>query len=287
MDWTAAEIPSFAGRVVIITGANGGLGAVTARELARAGAKVVMAVRNTAKGAAAAEQMTGDVEVRELDLADLSSVHEFAAGVESVDVLVNNAGIMAVPYSITVDGFESHMAANHFGHFALTNLLLPKLTDRVVTVSSIAHLIGSIDLDDLNWRSRRYSRYPAYGQSKVANLMFTAELQRRLDGAGSRLRSVAAHPGYARTGLLHTSGRQLGDVLSFATRPLAKDADFGARQILYAVSHDLPGNTFVGPRFGVWGRAQPVGRARAACDSLTAASLWEQSETLTQTAFPL
>ena len=184
-DWTAADLPSFAGRTVIVTGANSGLGEVTARELARVGAKVIVAVRNIAKGNAAAAGMTGDVEVRKLDLQDLASVRAFADGVDRVDVLINNAGIMAVPYAQTVDGFESQIGTNHLGHFALTNLLLPKVTDRVVTVSSMMHLLGKISLKDLNWKSRPYSAWLAYGQSKLANLLFTKELQRRLDAAGS------------------------------------------------------------------------------------------------------
>ena len=150
--------PPSAGRTVVVTGANSGLGEVTARELARVGAKVILAVRNTDKGDAAAAGMTGDVEVRKLDLQDLASVRAFADGVDTVDVLVNNAGIMAVPYAQTVDGFESQIGTNHLGHFALTNLLLPKITDRVVTVSSTMHLIGYISLKDLNWKSRPYSR---------------------------------------------------------------------------------------------------------------------------------
>jgi NAD(P)-dependent dehydrogenase (short-subunit alcohol dehydrogenase family) len=272
---------------VIITGANSGLGAVTVRELARVGAKVIMAVRNTTKGEAAAREMTGDIEVRDLDLQDLSSVRRFADGVEKADVLINNAGIMAVPYGLTVDGFERHIATNHFGHFALTNLLLPKLTDRVVTVSSMTHWRGGIDLDDLEWTRRRYAAYLAYGQSKLANLLFTAELQRRLHAAGSTLRSVAAHPGYSNTGLVHTSGRQLGDVLAAATKIFATSADYGARQTLYAVSQDIPGDTFVGPRFGTFGRTQPVGRSRAARNRTTAARLWDLSEQRTGTKFPL
>ena len=200
-DWTAADLPSFAGRTVIVTGANSGLGEVTARELARVGAKVILAVRNTAKGDAAAAGMPGDVEVRKLDLQDLASVRAFADGVDAVDVLVNNAGIMAVPYAQTVDGFESQIGTNHLGHFALTNLLLPKVTDRVVTVSSMMHLIGYISLKDLNWKSRPYLAWPAYGQSKLANLLFTSELQRRLDAAGSAVRALAAHPGYSATNL--------------------------------------------------------------------------------------
>lgn len=286
--WTAADLPSFAQRTVVITGANSGLGAVTARELARRGATVIMAVRDTRKGEAAARTMAGQVEVRELDLQDLSSVRRFADGVSGADVLINNAGIMAVPYALTVDGFESQIGTNHLGHFALTNLLLPRLTDRVVTVSSMAHWPGRINLEDLNWRSRRYSPWLAYSQSKLANLLFISELQRRLTAAGSPLRALAAHPGYSHTNLQGASGRKLGDALmSAATRVVATDADFGARQTLYAASQDLPGDTFVGPRFGYLGRTQPVGRSRRAKDAGMAAALWALSEQLTKTEFPL
>ncbi|HEY0229235.1 MAG TPA: oxidoreductase [Mycobacterium sp.] len=287
-DWTAADLPSFAGRTVIITGANSGLGAITARELARTGAKIIMAVRTPSKGEAAAREMTGDVEVRQLDLQDLSSVRRFADGVDELDILINNAGIMATPYTLTVDGFESQIGTNHLGHFALTNLLLPKLSDRVVTVSSMLHYAGRINLEDLNWKSRRYSAWLAYGQSKLANLLFTSELQRRLESVGSPLRSLSAHPGYSQTNLQGASGRKLGDaVMSAATRIVATDAAFGARQTLYAASQDLPGNTFIGPRFGQFGRSQPVGRSRAARDSATATALWDLSEQLTGTKFPL
>ncbi|MGF2947040.1 oxidoreductase [Mycobacterium sp. Lab-001] len=287
-DWTAADLPSFAGRTVIVTGATSGLGAVTARELARTGAEIVMAVRNTAKGEAAARRLAGRFEVRQLDLRDLSSVRRFADGVDKADVLINNAGIMAAPYALTVDGFESQIGTNHLGHFALTNLLLPKLTDRVVTVSSMAHWPGRISLDDLNWTNRRYSAWLAYSQSKLANLLFTSELQRRLDSAGSPLRALAAHPGYSHTNLQGATGRKLSDALvSAATRLVATDADFGARQTLYAASQDLPGDTFVGPRFGHLGRTQPVGRSRRARDAATAAALWDLSEQLTGTKFPL
>jgi NAD(P)-dependent dehydrogenase (short-subunit alcohol dehydrogenase family) len=287
-NWTAADLPSFAGRAVIITGANSGLGAVTAHELADKGAKVIMAVRDTSKGEAAARQMTGDVEVRQLDLQDLSSVRQFADGVDKADILINNAGIMAAPYALTVDGFESQIGTNHLGHFALTNLLLPKLTDRVVTVSSMAHWPGRINFEDLNWKNRRYSPWLAYSQSKLANLLFTGELQRRLDSVSSPLRALAAHPGYSHTNLQGATGRKLGDALmSAATRVVATDADFGARQTLYAASQDLPGNTFVGPRFGYVGRTQPVGRSRRAQDPATATALWKLSEQLTGTKFPL
>ncbi|HEY1439624.1 MAG TPA: oxidoreductase [Mycobacterium sp.] len=286
--WTAAELPSFAGRTAIVTGGNSGLGEVVARELARVGAHVILAVRNTAKGAAAADRMTGNIEVRQLDLLDLSSVHRFADGIANVDVLINNAGIMATDHALTADGFERHIGTNHLGHFALTNLLLPKLTDRVVTVSSLLHNIGYISTKDLNWQSRPYSRWLAYGQSKLANLLFTSELQRRLDTVGSSLRALAAHPGWSHTNLQGRSGRRLTDaVVLAADHVVSTDADFGARQTLYAVSQDLPGNTFVGPQFGLYGRTQPTWRSWLAKRATTAAALWELSEHLTDTKFPL
>jgi NAD(P)-dependent dehydrogenase (short-subunit alcohol dehydrogenase family) len=287
-EWTAADLPSFAGRTVIVTGANSGLGLVTARELARVGAKAILAVRNTAKGDAAAAGMTGDVEVRKLDLQDLASVREFADGVDGVDVLVNNAGIMAVPYAQTVDGFESQIGTNHLGHFALTNLLLPKITDRVVTVSSQMHLLGYLSLKDLNWKSRPYSAWLAYGQSKLANLLFTMELQRRLDAAGSPLKAHAAHPGYSATNLQGHTGNRFGTWFWDAgNRLLATDADFGARQTLYAASQDLPGDSFIGPRFSMRGPTGPHWRSPLARDTKKAVALWELSEQLTDTKFPL
>lgn len=288
-DWTAADLPSFAGRTVIVTGANSGLGLVTATELARHDARVIMAVRNTAKGETAATGIAGDVEVRRLDLADLASVRDFAAGVDRVDVLVNNAGVMAVPYALTADGFECQIGTNHLGHFALTNLLLPQLTDRVVTVSSMMHYLGYISLKDLNWKARPYSGWLAYGQSKLANLLFTSALQRRLDAVGSRLTALAAHPGYSDTNLQGHSGRRLSDtmMLSIGNRFFATDAAFGARQTLYAVSQDLAGDTFVGPRFGSRGCTQPVGRSPLARRRGTAEALWNLSEQLTGVEFPL
>jgi NAD(P)-dependent dehydrogenase (short-subunit alcohol dehydrogenase family) len=286
--WTAADLPSFAGRTVIVTGANSGLGLITARELARVGAKTILAVRNTTKGDDAAATMTGDVEVRKLDLQDLASVRAFADGIDSVDVLINNAGIMAVPYAQTVDGFESQIGTNHLGHFALTNLLLPKISDRVVTVASIMHLLGRINLKDLNWKSRPYLPWPAYGQSKLANLLFTKELQRRLDAAGSQVKALVAHPGYSATELQSHSEGLVAKVFQAGSALMATTAEFGARQTLYAASQDLPGNTYIGPRFAMWGPTGPTPlRSPLARDPKKAAALWELSEQLTDTKFPL
>jgi NAD(P)-dependent dehydrogenase (short-subunit alcohol dehydrogenase family) len=215
-------------------------------------------------------------------------VHEFADTVESVDVLINNAGIMAVPLSRTADGFESQIGTNHLGHFALTNLLLPKITDRVVTVSSGLHLLGYISLDDLNWKARPYLAWPAYGQSKLANLLFTSELQRRLDAAGSPLKAHAAHPGYSATNLQsHGAGGISGSLLALANRTVATPADFGARQTLYAVSQDLPGDSFIGPKYSMRGPTALVARGPLARSATKARALWELSEQLTETEFPL
>lgn len=287
--WTSADLPSFSGRRVIVTGANSGLGLVTARELARVGAKVTVAVRNLEKGTAAAETMTGgQVEVRKLDLQNLASVHEFAETVESVDVLVNNAGIMAVPLSRTADGFESQIGTNHLGHFALTNLLLPKISDRVVTVSSLLHWMGKISLRDLNWKSRPYSAWLAYGQSKLANLMFTSELQRRLTASGSQVRALAAHPGYSATNLQGQTGNKFGArMMATANRVFASEPSFGARQTLFAVSQYVAGDSFIGPRFGQFGPSGPVGRSPLARRAGTQRALWELSEQLTKTIYPL
>ena len=273
---------SIAGSTVLVTGANRGIGSALVEEaLARGAMRVYAGTRRP--WTHTDERVTPML----LDVTSAAQISEAASGIGALDVLVNNAGIMAVPYSLTTDGFESHIGTNHLGHFALTNLLLPKLTDRVVTVSSITHWRGGIALDDLNWKKRKYAAYLAYGQSKLANLLFTRELQRRLEAAGSQLRSIAAHPGYSQTNLMNTSGRRLGDVLAAATKRMSTSADFGARQTLYAVSQDLPGDTFVGPRFGMLGRSQPVGRSSAARNDTTAAALWELSEQLTGTKFPL
>lgn len=284
---SAADLPSFAGRTVIVTGANSGLGLVTAREFARVGARVILACRDVGKGQAAAATMTGDVQVRRLDLQNLASVREFADSIGLVDVLINNAGIMAVPYAITADGFESQIGTNHLGHFALTNLLLPKLTDRVVTVSSLMHWTGRISLKDLNFKARPYSAWLAYGQSKLANLLFTSELQRRLTAAGSSVKAHAAHPGYSATNLQGHTGNPIGTPVWMAANKLfGTSAEYGAVPTLYAASRDLPPDSFVGPKFGARGPIEPVGRSPLAKDGKTGRALWTLSEQLTETEFP-
>ena len=288
--WTASDLPSLAGRTAIVTGANSGLGLVTARQLASAGAKVVLAVRNTSKGEAASATITGDTEVRELDLADLSSVRSFAEGwTGDVELLVNNAGVMAIPEYRTADGFEMQIGTNHLGHFALTNLLLPHLKDRVVTVSSQAHRAGSIRVDDLNWENGGYKPWRAYGQSKLANLLFTLDLQRRLDEAGSSLRALAAHPGYASTELQgHSESRVMDALMKVANRAFAQSDEMGALPTLFAATEDLPGNSYVGPDGFQEQRGHPtlVGRTAKASDAGVARTLWELSENLTGVTFP-
>jgi NAD(P)-dependent dehydrogenase (short-subunit alcohol dehydrogenase family) len=287
--WTAAQIPSQAGRTFVVTGANSGLGRRTTAALAAAGARVVMAVRDQTRGAEAARSIPGQVEVRLLDLADLSSVRRFAEEWQGdLDVLVNNAGIMAVPQSRTVDGFELQIGTNHLGHFALTNLLLPAVTDRVVTVSSGLHRSGRIDLDDLNWEHRRYHRIGAYGQSKLANLLFTLELERRLIADGSSVRALAAHPGYAATNLQSGFGRVGDRVAGLANRLFAQTDEQGALPTLYAAVADLPGNSYVGPdgRSEMRGHPALVGRSAAASDPELAKRLWSLSENLTGVRYP-
>jgi NAD(P)-dependent dehydrogenase (short-subunit alcohol dehydrogenase family) len=289
-EWNSDDIRPQDGRTLLITGANSGIGLITARELARAGARVVLAVRDPARGEKAAATITGEREVRSLDLSDLALVRSFAdAWTENFDVLVNNAGVMAPPESRTKDGFELQIGTNHLGHFVLTNLLLPRIRDRVVTVSSNAHRIGKIDLDDLNWEKRSYSRWPAYGQSKLANLLFTSELQRRLDQAGSSVRALAAHPGYAATNLQsHTQSFIQSTVMKVSNLLVAQSDEMGALPTLYAATEDIPGNSYVGPDGFREQRGHPtlVGRSGAARDADTARRLWELSEELTGVSFP-
>jgi NAD(P)-dependent dehydrogenase (short-subunit alcohol dehydrogenase family) len=287
--WSAADLPDMTGRTVIVTGASSGLGVVTTAELARAGAHVVLAVRNVAKGDEVARRAEGPTEVRELDLTDLASIRAFAAGwTGEVDVLINNAGIMMVPQGRTADGFELQMGTNHLGHFALTNLLLPHITDRVVTVSSQLDRNGPVDVNDLNWDRRRYNRDRAYADSKQANLLFTLELQRRLDAAGSAVRAVSAHLGITKTNLAsHLSGFR-GMVAQIGISVVAQDAEHGALPTLYAATQDIPGNTYVGPDgIGqIRGASVVTAPSKASQDPDLAARLWARSAQLTGVDFP-
>ncbi|MFI6362607.1 oxidoreductase [Nocardia sp. NPDC050630] len=281
--WDTSNIPDQSGRTIIVTGANSGLGAAAARALAGAGAQVVLACRNVAKGEKVAGEIGARAEVRELDLADLASVRAFADAVERVDVLINNAGVMAVPQRRTADGFEMQIGTNHLGHFALTGLLLEKISDRVVTVSSDAHRFGKIDLDDLNWEHRKYQRWSAYGQAKLANLMFAYELQRRLTAAGSSKISVAAHPGYAATELQSHTESILDTVMALGNRLLAQSAEMGALPEIYAATEQVEPGAFYGP-VGWGGMRGYPGRSRstaASRDEQVARDLWELSEKLT------
>jgi len=279
------------GRTVIVTGANSGIGRAAASALAGAGAHTVLAVRTPEKGREAAARMPGETEVRELDLASLASVREFASGWDGeIDLLINNAGVMATPPTRTEDGFELQLGTNHLGHFALTNLLLENVTGRVVSVSSGAHRLGRIDFDDLNWERRRYSAWGAYGQSKLANLLFTAELQRRLEETGSSVIATAAHPGYASTNLQFHSGKRWQDVVSHLGNALAgQSEEGGALPTLYAATAEIPGNSYAGPGgLGEFrGAPKLVGRSGAAKDMDVARRLWDVSEQLTEVRFPL
>jgi NAD(P)-dependent dehydrogenase (short-subunit alcohol dehydrogenase family) len=298
MSWTADDIPSLTGTTAVVTGAGSGLGTITARELARAGAHVIMAVRDTAKGERAAAAIRDDVsqaqlETRHLDLADLSSVHAFADEIEGpLHLLINNAGVMAPPRRLTADGFESQIGTNHLGHFALTGLLLEHLSaapvPRVVSVSSGAHRIGSMRFDDLMWE-RGYNNWRAYGQSKLANLLFCFELARRAAQAGSPLRSLAAHPGYAATNLQFAGPARFYEkaMMAVTNRLIAQSAEMGALPTLYAAVADVPSGSFIGPDGFMEQRGHPklVTAAGKAYDEAAWRRLWEVSEQLTGVTF--
>ncbi|MFJ1606446.1 oxidoreductase [Streptomyces sp. NPDC088253] len=290
--WNEGGIGDQRGRTAVVTGANSGLGIATVDALARAGAHVVLAVRDPERGEAAARTVNGSVEVRRLDLADLASVREFAASWRGeLDLLINNAGVMNIPEAGTKDGFEMQFGTNHLGHFALTNLLLPHLTDRVVTVSSGAHKMPGtprIHFENLNLTGE-YSPVAAYSQSKLANLLFTLELQSRLAAAGSSVRALAAHPGWAATGLQGRDASVLRRTLmAVGNRFIAQDSRAGALPTLYAATQDLPGASYVGPDGLGEMRGAPtlVGRSAAASDPVSAVRLWAASEELTGVTFP-
>ena len=300
-DWLDQNIPDLSNTVAVITGANSGIGYETARMLAQKGAHVTLAVRNTAKGGKAAREIRSvapqaDVEVMALDLADLASVRQFAATFaanhDRLDLLINNAGVMAIPYQKTKDGFEMQFGTNHLGHFALTGLLLPVLQNtpgsRVVTVSSGMHRFGEMNFANLN-AEQGYKKWGAYSQSKLANLLFAYELQRRLAPAGSDLISVAAHPGYAATNLQY-GGSDRNDTsmqaraMNVLNKVVAQSAEMGALPTVYAAaSPAVQGGDYIGPKGlaeqrGWPKKTQSNGRSH---DVDAATQLWAVSEELT------
>ncbi len=297
--WTITRTARLDGKTAVVTGANSGLGFQTSRQLAAHGARVIMACRDAQRGKDALERLSADVpdadaELRALDLADLSSVKTFAAGLEGpVHLLINNAGVMALPKRQTADGFEMQFGTNHLGHFALTGRLWPALTAapgaRVVTVSSEMHRIGRINFQDLQ-SEKRYQKWPAYGQSKLANLLFAGELGRRATAAGLDLRSLAAHPGYATTNL-QTTGPKMGGnrlmerVADIGNAVLGQPDANGAIPILFAATEPgVQSGQYFGPDglFHMRGSGAKPGRpTRKALDEATAARLWDVSEELT------
>jgi NAD(P)-dependent dehydrogenase (short-subunit alcohol dehydrogenase family) len=303
--WTADQIPDLGGKTAIVTGANSGLGFETAFELARNGAQVVLACRDLEKAAATAAaihaaQPEATVESLQLDLADLASVRAFAekflSSHRELHLLCNNAGVMALPLLRTADGFEMQFGTNHLGHFALTGLLLERLMQtpgaRIVTTSSTAHKVGHIDFDDLQ-SERSYSRMRAYGRSKLANLLFAYELQRRLAASGASAVSLASHPGYAATNLQLAGPRMSGSswmerAVEWANRVFAQSAAMGALPTLYAAtSPGARGGDYFGPSdyFESWGHPKKVQSNGRSHDAETGRRLWEVSETLTGVRF--
>lgn len=295
MSWTMKQAPSQSGRIAVVTGANIGLGYETALALASKGCTVVLACRNTAKAEAAqaailAQHPKGQIECMALDLASLKSVRAFAAAYKkrhaTLDLLINNAGIMMPPHSLSEDGFESQLAANFLGHFALTGLLLPVINRtpnaRIVSLSSLAHRWSGIRFDDLHG-TRRYDKRLAYGQSKLACLMFAFELQRRLDRAGHATRSVAAHPGVSATNLFqHLPG--VIRIFTPLTELVFQSAAGGAQPTLYAaLGDDIRGGDYCGPQSMGEMRGAPgkVGSSRRSRDEAVAARLWQVAEDLT------
>lgn len=301
--WTLEDVPDQSGTRAVVTGANSGLGFETARGLASAGAHVVLACRRPDAGEAAADRIDAEfpdasLEVRELDLASLASVESFAERVrqahDGLDLLVNNAGVMAIPRRETEDGFEMQLGVNHLGHFALTGRLFDSLRSgaRVVSVSSIYHRRGAFDFDDLQWE-RSYDEWDAYARSKLANLLFAYELQRRLDDEGLDLKSVAAHPGYAATNLQSRGPKETGSWLRLlamraANALVAQSPRKGALPTLYAATApDVNGGDYYGPGGfrELRGYPEKVDSSPRSKDPELAATLWAVSEELTGVSF--
>lgn len=289
--WSPEEIGDQTGRRIVITGGNGGLGSITAQVLADKGATVVLACRDVEKATKVAEWIGGDVSVDRLDLADLSSVRDFADRQSEFDVLINNAGLMNVPFRRTVDGFEMQFGVNHLGHFALTAALIDRVTDRVVTLSSIAHgHTPKLWIDDLNYRHRRYQRNLGYAQSKLANLMFARELERRLAAAGSRIRSFAVHPGVSGTDLFARTETVFDRVGVLGAQLVGHEPVHAAESSLYAATEDVDPTVFWGPTGMLIQSRGPVRAARSTRLSQNRKlweRLWVESEKMTGVPFTI
>lgn len=299
--WTEASIPLLTGKTFVVTGANSGIGLEAARYLASADARVILACRDEVRARRARDDIRlstahGQVVVHQVDLADLKSIREFADRIESeneaIHGLMNNAGVFALDRSRTVDGFETHFGVNHLGHFALTALLLPNLSrvegSRVITVSSLGHRPGRIDLEDPMYERRRYSRWGAYFQSKLANLLFSNELHRRLAAQGHPTIAVSAHPGTARTEIGRLGTSTINHLIRRFMPILVRDGVHGARsQVRAAVDEGVRGGEFFGPRFMFLGAPVVETPSRRARDDSVAKSLWELSEELTGVSFEL
>ena len=271
--WNTAEMPAMTGKTVVVTGGSSGIGLIAARVFATAGAHVIVAVRNIQKGQNAARTMSGDVEVRLLDVSDLTSIRDFATEwTGHLDILVNNAGIMDVPLTRTTDHLDLQTATNSFGPFLLTNLLLPHVTDRVVWVTSQLHRMGHLNIDDINWETRPYKPMDAYNDSKLQVILFSLELQRQLTAAGSKVRSVLAHPGIATTALaVHSSSNAINRFSFFLNDP-----EHGALPTLFAATQNVSGNAYVGPNGPGSIKGHPKVRkpSRAGLDGASAKKLW-------------
>lgn len=266
---------------IIVTGGNSGVGKETARALAAAGHSVLIAARDMPKAERAAAEMAGDVEVAHLDLADLTSVRKFADSLDTVDVLVNNAGVLGLPLTRTADGFETHMGTNYLGHFALTCLLGGRITDRVVSVTSMNHMFSRMHLEDLNWHARPYSKWAAYGQSKLAIMLFTAELARR------GVRAIVVDPGGADTNIVRYSTGFLGWSANLSwLRNFPQSAKTASRSTVMGVTADLPAGTYLAPVFKQFGKPRVTKKLKKACDAQTAKRLWELSAGLTECDWP-
>ena len=292
--WSVNRLGNLNGKRIIVTGATNGVGLATARSLAGAGAQVILAVRNPELGAQRAAEMGGDTTVLKLDLADQASVQAFPALFDGdVDILINNAGVVAQHRTETVDGFETTLGTNFLGPFALTNLLCPRVRSQIITVGSDAHRTATIALDDLHLRVRKWSALSAYGRSKLAVMLWGLELDRRLRAAGSPLSSYLTHPGWVASNLSNVSDDRLmatfHSVVRVSANVLANDIDAGAAPTLYCITEPIPPGSYVGidSRWGLKGGPTLSGRAAVACDYQDAARLWEFAESATGTSFPL